>query len=170
MPNAALIVETALLLLAAFLAGCVLGYGLRRLTLGRAAAATAPAPVAPEAPPSGPDLVVAPTIAPLVAPPPATPAAAVMQPARVAGQTTSGKLVPAPVLSSSAALAASAPPGPPEAELQHRLDAESELAAMRAIEGNWTPRAAPRAGHVELPEPIAGAAAEPGEPPSGSMG
>ncbi len=167
MPNAALIVETALLLIAAFLVGCVAGYGLRRLTLGRAAAA--PAAQAPaDVPTPTADLVVAPTIAPIVAPPPAAAVPEVMQPARVAGQTTSGRLVPAPVAPSAAALAASAPPDLSDAEARSRRDAESELAAMRAIEGGWTPRGAPRAGHVELPEPIAGAAAEPTEPPSGS--
>lgn len=238
MPNAPLIIETALLLLAAFLLGCVAGYALRRLTLGRRLPTPAEAAAPEVAAPQDGQLVVAPTIAPIAAVPPArrtpaqrlaaaaagsaaVPAAPepaapepaeappVMLPARQAGQTTSGKQVPAPIEPPPApdvlpeapdapVVAAEVPPideaahvldadrfeaapapepeapaeaapaeaelvpgidwsklsGVPEEELRSRLEAESEQAAMRAIEGGWTPRAAPRPHPVELPEPI----------------
>src|SRR5688572_16904540 len=65
MPNPAHILETALLILVAYLAGCVVGYFARRLLEPRRAqqsvtAASAPAPV-------GAPLVTAPTIVPLPA-------------------------------------------------------------------------------------------------------
>src|SRR5688572_29846457 len=66
MPNPAHILETALLILVAYLAGCVVGYLARRLLEPKRAqqsvtAAAAPAPV-------GAPLATAPTIAPLPAP------------------------------------------------------------------------------------------------------
>ena len=245
MPNAPLIIETALLLLAAFLVGSVAGYGLRRLLAGKPASVSAEAAAVPLATPAGApeQLVVAPTIAPLAAagapkrtpaqrlaaaaqrpetgqqaptaaetvpavepaPQPVAGGSDAIQPARKAGQTTSGKLIPAPVeqpaapdvmpeepetavvaaevpqideavhvldpepepppATASAAVQAETPAaegidwselsGRPEQELRSRLEAESERAAMRAIEGGWTPRAAPRRQPVELPEPIA---------------
>lgn len=232
MPNAPLIIETALLLLAAFLIGCVAGYLLRRLATGKPGSAAAQAAAAQAAASgTGELLVVAPKIAPLAAvAPKRTPAqrlaaaamrpeadrqhtpvapnepvaAAVVsdaiQPAREAGQTTSGRLVPTPVEQpmapevaaeepEAAVIASEVPPideavhvldphvlpkadetgpaaadapeiswsdlsGMPDEEFRSRLDAESEQAAMRAIEGGWTPRTAPRARPVELPEPI----------------
>jgi predicted flap endonuclease-1-like 5' DNA nuclease len=64
MPNAALILETALLILAAFLVGCVVGALARRMTLPRRKPKVK-ASVEATAVPSGPPLVTAPTIAPL---------------------------------------------------------------------------------------------------------
>lgn len=58
MSNTAHIVETALLLLLAYLLGCVLGYGIRRILYAargtRQVAATPPAPAVSPAPPSEP--------------------------------------------------------------------------------------------------------------------
>jgi len=254
MPNAPHILETALLLLAAFLIGSVVGYGLRRLAISkpwaaktRSAGAAAAAPAAPAA--ESP-LVVAPSIAPIAAAPkptaaqrlaaasagPATEPEAVaepgpetIQPARVAGKTTSGRIVPSPVerpvapyvapeLPETPVVAADVPPideavhvldpdqaptpapepelpatvepelsapaaqepgpvapaaaapveiswselsGTPEAVFRSRLEAESEEAAMRAVEGGWTPRPAMRSAPrpVELLEPIRDVAA-----------
>src|SRR5688500_6153521 len=64
MPNTALILETALLILAAFLVGCVVGALARRVTQPRREPEVKAA-VEATAAPSGPPLVTAPTIAPL---------------------------------------------------------------------------------------------------------
>jgi predicted flap endonuclease-1-like 5' DNA nuclease len=185
------ILETALLLLAAFLIGCVGGHLLRRAATGRTLpAAVQEAAQAALAP--APRLVVAPRIAPL--PVPASAVAELkeqietvprydIRPARVAGETTSGAHVPVPV----APLAAPGPVGPgpaapapaateaaapieiswselsgrpiPPAPDPEEEEEDVEDAAMRAIEGGWTPRPAPRSpsAPVELPEPIGGA-------------
>jgi predicted flap endonuclease-1-like 5' DNA nuclease len=65
MPNAALILETALLILAAFLVGCVIGALARRITLPKSKSEAKPAEPATQA--AGAPLVTAPTIAPLPA-------------------------------------------------------------------------------------------------------
>ena len=117
MPNASHILETALLLLAAFLLGCVAGYLLRRLAAGRSRPALAEAARdAPAAAAFGTPLVVAPRIDPIaavaskplpaqgaetaVSPPAAGPLpvadAETMRPARVAGEATSGRLIAGP--------------------------------------------------------------------------
>jgi len=220
MPNAPHILETALLLLAAFLIGCVAGYLLRWLAASRSRPAASPTVAPPAAAAIGDALVVAPRIEPITAPAPkltpaqrlaaaapepvaelaAIPEVTTIQPAHVAGETTSGKVVPAPaelpeapaVEPEPAAVEvvaaevppideaahvvepeqAAAPEKQPEApaaieipwsELSGRptpppsvRDAEAEQAAMRAVEGGWTPRPAPRttARRVELLEPI----------------
>jgi len=234
MPNAPHILETALLLLVAFLIGCVAGFLARRISSRRppatdsaAIAAAAPATGAVD---GGAQLVVAPKIQPIAAPKPASaqpasvldpavpPPVEAIQPARVAGQATSGRVIPAPVEQPAApdvepgqpemvVVAAEVPqineaahvvePEPSETEAESpvvttaqepgpavgspaatdspieiswselsgrptepaprsRLETESEDAAMRAVEGGWTPRAAPipSSRPVELPEPI----------------
>jgi predicted flap endonuclease-1-like 5' DNA nuclease len=65
MPNTAHIVETALLILAAYLIGCVIGYLARRATQPRRLAQPATATTMAEPAPSGAPLVTAPAIAPL---------------------------------------------------------------------------------------------------------
>lgn len=265
MLNAAHVLETALLILAAFLVGATVGT-LARLALRRPRrtpvvvvlpeAATVPEPPAAEAP----ALVIAPTIEPLPKPAapvvpadvpapdfaelitpatapetarprpaPVAPVAmgAAMAPARVAGQTTSGKLVPAPIHDEpKPAIAASGQPtaevipfpssrastdkveaaivdepaAPPvaAAELESAAAPEpaqpiepiaapepvveqpvvaapeqvepasgkpaeaDETAAMRAIEGNWSPR---RRQPAKRAEPATAAAAAPLPPP-----
>ncbi len=110
MPNASHLLETALLFLVAFVIGAVIGTLARRLTLPR----TKPADqsVAPEAKVAdGPQLVVAPTIAPLPGAPPRRSAAerlaaaagrdldddgALLKPSRTAGDATAGIIVPPP--------------------------------------------------------------------------
>lgn len=193
MPNAPHMLETALLLLAAFLVGCVAGYLLRRLAASRSrpAAAAQPAEVAPV--PAADALVVAPKIGPIAAPAPkfmpaqrlaaaaAEPGAEVapvpdvqtIQPAHVAGEATSGKVIPTPAAQPEAPAVEVEPPvaaAPIEiswSELSGRpaslpppsvREEETEDAAMRAVEGGWTPRPAPRSAprRVELPEPIDG--------------
>lgn len=220
MPNAPHILETALLLLAAFLVGCVAGYLLRRLATGRSRPAASQTVAPPAAAATGEALVVAPKIEPIAAPAPKrTPAQRLaasalepiaevasvaevktIQPAHVAGETTSGKIIPAPAEPPEAPAVEPEPaateviadevpaideaahvvdPEPavasekqPEAaaaieiswsELSGRpapspsaREAEAEQAAMRAVEGGWTPRPAPRATtrRVELLEPI----------------
>ncbi|MDP1731399.1 MAG: hypothetical protein Q8L54_09530 [Devosia sp.] len=161
------IIETALLLLAAFLIGCAAGYLLRRLATGRARPAATPA-AARAADVPAPQLVVAPRIAPLPVPAPVPAAMAApeehiaampkkgIQPARVAGETTSGGHIPAaaeavvPMEISWSELSGRPAPPAPRGE-----EEDTEDAAMRAIEGNWTPRPAPRhsSARVELPEP-----------------
>lgn len=69
MLNPAHILETALLILMAFLAGCAIGYLARRLTMPKPKAAAETAVKAELATPAGPALVVAPAIAPLPAKP-----------------------------------------------------------------------------------------------------
>lgn len=224
MPNAALVVETALLLLAAFLIGCVLGYLGRRLTI-RAPAAVAPPSPAPTAVAPVTQLVVAPTIAPLPSqpprpsaaqrlaaaagrqtetqtpppeaeevPPPQEPEAAVaatdepvpvaleptapiierpkMEPARVAGETTSGRQVAdphrqaeaPPVMPEAPEVPVTAAEVPPIDEVAHVVAAPSapapaaapepdaETAARQAVEGGWTPPRRTTAAPVPLPE------------------
>ncbi|MHB1111071.1 MAG: hypothetical protein ACYCZU_12255 [Devosia sp.] len=187
MPNAPHILETALLLLAAFLVGCVAGYLLRRLAATRSQPAGVVQPVAPlPAAATAQALVVAPKIEPVAAPAlkptparrlaaaaaePVARAASVpdvqtMQPARVAGETTSVKVIPAPeTLAQEPPVAApieiswselsGRPATPPPPSVREE---ETEDAAMRAVEGGWTPRPAPRAAprRVELPEPVDG--------------
>lgn len=68
MPSTVHIVETALLIFVAFLCGCVIGHVARRLTRPRAAAGIAETPTVVAT--GGPDLVVAPTIAPIARPGP----------------------------------------------------------------------------------------------------
>lgn len=68
MPSTVHIVETALLILVAFLCGCVIGHVARRMTRPRAAAGIAETPSVVAT--GGPDLVVAPTIAPIARPGP----------------------------------------------------------------------------------------------------
>lgn len=134
MPSTIHILETALLILAAFLIGSVVGYLARRLIAGKPAESTTQAEVA-ESAPAGPQLVVAPTIAPVArGPSPAQRLASAaagsrpkdeasegqdveqapaleMKPAHVAGHATSGKEVPPPVGPQPVA-AAKEPPGP----------------------------------------------------------
>jgi predicted flap endonuclease-1-like 5' DNA nuclease len=216
MPNAPHILETALLLLAAFLVGCVTGYLLRRLAAGRSRRATgrpvASAPLAETAE----ALVIAPRIKPITAPSPKPTsaqrlAAAVrepraeavpvvdtpaIEPAQVAVATTSGAAPEQPeapaVEPEPAVVEVVAAEVPPIDEAAHVVEPdlspvveavaapaieisrddlsgsasarsprnprkdEAEDAAMRAIEGGWTPRAAPQSTprRVELPEPI----------------
>lgn len=227
MPNAPHILETALLLLAAFLIGCVIGYLLRRLATARSRPAAGQPVLAVPPAATAEALVVAPKIEPITAPAPrplrasamaaAKPVAEIataadaqtVQPAHVAGETSSGKIIATPaelpvapqvepepaeieviaaevppideaahVVEAQAAAATVEPqitPGSIEiswSELSGRPvkpealgDQEAEDAAMRAIEGSWTPRPAPRATprRVELPEPIEGAEPAPAE-------
>lgn len=169
MANASHILETALLLLAAFLIGCVAGYLLRRLAAGRLKPALAQSVAQPPAAVMAAPLVVAPVIGPIAAPAPrpvAAPPQATIQPAHVAGQATSGRIIPTPVSKPEAPEPVPAAPieiswselsGRPAAPEHRRLrEDEAEDAAMRAVEGGWTPPPAPRSAprHIELPEPI----------------
>jgi hypothetical protein len=121
MPNASLIFETALLFLIAFLIGATVGALARRLLSPRAKSASEAA-VAETKPAEGPQLVVAPTIAPIPGTAPRRSAAErlaaaagrdldddgdLRRPSRIAGDATGGKVVPSP----SAILAA--PPSVP---------------------------------------------------------
>lgn len=171
MPNAPHILETALLLLAAFLIGCVAGHLLRRLTTGRVDPVTVQPVVSEAAAAMAEALVTAPRIDPLPARPPRrTPAqrlaAAVREPAAEAVQiphVPAIELEPAAaqvVAAPAADISASEPSGKLHAPSRNRREDDAEDAAMRAIEGGWTPRAAPRSARrrVELPEPIEAAA------------
>lgn len=151
MPSTIHILETALLILIAFLVGCVIGYLARRMTAGKPAAASAAESVAAAA--SGPQLVVAPTIAPLSrtqtpaqriaaaaagAKPNGSGATSVrdeMRPARVAGQATSGREIARPSAPPPAASTVAEPPEvvtPPASEVAEAV-AELKAAAEAAI-------------------------------------
>lgn len=151
MPSTIHILETALLILVAFLIGCVIGYLARRLSAGKPAAASASESVAAAA--SGPQLVVAPTIAPLSrtqtpaqriaaaaagAKPNGSGATSVrdeMRPARVAGQATSGREIARPSAPPPAARTLAEPPEvitPPASEVAEAV-AELKAAAEAAI-------------------------------------
>lgn len=206
MPNASHILETALLLLAAFLIGCVAGHLLRRLAAGQVRPGLAQSVAQPPVAVTADALVVAPVIEPIVAPSPKPVAAQpppafshAIQPAHVAGETTSGRVIPTPIEKSEApvveaeaadarVVAADVPPideaahvvgtaqiapesalsapieiswselsGRPAAPERRPLrEEEAEDAAMRAVEGGWTPPSAPQSAQrrIELPEPI----------------
>lgn len=206
MPNASHVLETALLLLAAYLIGCVAGHLLRRLAAGglrpAVAQSVAQSVAQPSAAIAADALVVAPVIGPIVAAslePVAAPPEQAIQPAHVAGRTTSGRIVPTPVeqpevpasegeAADARVAAAEIPPideaahvvgntqialdsaalaaieiswselsGRPSAPERPSLrEEETEDAAMRAVEGGWTPPSAPQSAqrHIELPEPI----------------
>lgn len=197
MPNAPHILETALLLLAAFLIGAVLGYLTRVLVvrLGSrakpviAAVAAAPAepattalateptvdptavPVAPEPPPEADfaaimEALASPgTIAPMpefaritIAPLPGAPAAVAttdaMQPARTAGETTSGKPVGSPLEG------AAAPPPPvsadaPSAEVIAFAPAAIATPTDETLSAEAPPAVSEAADELTVPEPAA---------------
>lgn len=197
MPNAPHILEIALLLLAAFLIGCVIGYLLRSLATARSLpAASQPVAAVPPAA-TAEALVVAPKIEPITAPAP-KPLAAFAMAAIAAEPPDAPQVEPEPA--EVEVIAASVPPfveaaqivepqaqkapvepplapGPIEiswSELSGKpvkpapaalLDEEAEHAAMRAIEGSWTPRPAPGAAprRLELLEPIETAEPAPAE-------
>lgn len=195
MLNASHVLETALLLLAAFLIGCVAGYLLRRLAAGRPRPAAAQTAAQPSAAAAADALVVAPVIAPIVAASPRLAAASpeqIIRPAHIAGQTTSGRIIARPTEQPEApAVAGEAAEVPPIDEAAHAVgntqiaadsaasapieiswselsgrpaaperpslrEEEAEDAAMRAVEGGWTPPSSPQSArrHIELPEPI----------------
>ena len=180
MANGSLIVETALLLLVAFLAGCTLGWLARKLTRRRPASAAieAPAPAAEAAVTTSP--VAVPNASPLFQRPGPTPAQ------RQAAATGRSPVQPAPpeirtVAPPAATPTPTLPPPPPRpARLPARLPGEvsmprfnpappeavpvvaapaedPEAAARLAVEGGWTPP--PRRSPVPFPE--APAAPEP---------
>lgn len=193
MPSTIHILETALLILIAFLIGCVIGYLARRLTAGKPAAASAAESVAAAA--SGPQLVVAPTIAPLSrtqtpaqriaaaaagAKPNGSGATSVrdeMRPARVAGQATSGREIARPSAPPPAASTAAEPPEvvtPPASEVAEAV-AELKAAAEAAIATEAAAEIAPAketavtktatvADQVEVPAEAANSI-EPAAPP-----
>jgi predicted flap endonuclease-1-like 5' DNA nuclease len=130
MPNASLILETALLFLVAFIIGATIGAVLRRLTMPRPKPAAEPVAVAAPAS-SGPALVVAPTIAPVAGTVPRRSAAerlaaaagrdidndaSFKKPARTAGDATAGVVVPPPAVILAGPPESPPAPEPPPAE------------------------------------------------------
>ncbi len=133
MPNTAHILETSVLILVAFLVGCVVGYFARRLIQRSRVSQPATTATTAEAPVSGPPLVTAPAIAPL---PGTRRRSAAERLAAAAGRSpideppTSTSTVPEPAIAPSAPLpdaAAAAPtaesviirppPAPPATEV-----------------------------------------------------
>lgn len=139
MINGAHILETALLVLAAYLVGCVVGYLARRMTMPRRDRTAAPEPAAVSTPPP---------VAPVVASSPAKPrrsAASRLAAAaeRDRDEPVPASLRPAPVVAPEpppAAVRAEAVPAIDEAADVGRPAEPTEAAAMRAIENGWTPR------------------------------
>ena len=151
--NAALIFEIAVLMLAAFLAGAVLGVAARWLMARRkpkAEAATVAPVAAPAAKSAQPQLVTAPEIAPLrtpaerlaaaaggmsatvVMPKVSLPAAPAIQPSRRPGETVSGRHIENPEHPVPAPVAPEAPPAPDAQPLPPEPIARPEVAPIAA--------------------------------------
>lgn len=155
MPNAAHLLETALLILVAFLIGCVLGYVARRVASGRRPqAAVGTAQAASTAAAGGAPLVVAPTIAPVAGARPRSPAerlaaAAGRSPgpddAEEIAAASPAAIVPVP---DAAVPAADAAPAWPAAEAP-----PAETLANAAAEPLPAPPVAEAAILVEPPQP-----------------
>lgn len=163
MANASLILEIALLLLVAFLAGCAIGWLARRLTRRRRNAAAAqgarPAPPAAAATP----LVAAPQVRPLFQRAPGPTAeqrlrAAAGAPSAPPAQPDDRQLPAAPAALAAIApapepaprtqrlpahtageVAAIAPPAADPADASPSPRPDPEVAARQAVEGGWTP-------------------------------
>lgn len=168
MANAPLVLETALLLLLAYLAGCLAGHLLRRLATRRRrhSEASAPLAVAASATAALAPLVVAPTIHPL--PVPARPTSRRTAAQRLAAAADDGPVEAsmaspaaapaiAPEIQGNAAVTTSgAPAGDMPSPTPAAAADDSEAAAMRAVEGAWHPAPMPPGAgwRAELPEGI----------------
>lgn len=155
MANASLVLETALLLLVAFVVGCVVGALARRLTLRRPAPAAVPAASSEAAAAGPPPLVAPPAVGPLFqrTPPPTAAerlAAAAGRSAPRTLQETEAPALPEPSVSAPVLPRPAAEPGPTpvaapvgEAPRPARVAGQASAPAPAAAEHPAVPAAAP---------------------------